>query len=685
MKKTLRKFTVLLATTTVFWVQNSMAVDIVNENFDSVAEDFILDTGVDLNGVIYNGFQGGTIYGGTEPVVTKFLAGDQITSDVTATDDGALTTLGANGLPSGEFTWIEIDFGAQKDISGFSFDYTKSGGANTQMMAFCSSDGNSWTTFVDKTQIDPNADVKKNFSFPAATGSNIQYVRLYISKENQYFPGAIYIDNIIIGKMSSTTVDDHYQTNVDTELVVDAANGVLANDDIYDSETLTVATDAASSEGGVYSIAADGSFTYTPAADFHGVDSFIYTLGDTVGTVVIAVDIEDFYDLMIDSETLPELAPKVLNDGTWAEPATKNLSGLTWTMVQVGCNDVGIINGTKELVLVPIRGESGDETTIPTEFAYASVDLGTSTENKQDLSFDYKTNSINGSWWLEVQVSNATAPSHETDWTSVEANSIPVAVNAGESGTKSYTIVAPFRHIRMRLWANGGGGWDQNLDVISIDNFLLVDSSSTPAHGVEVVQVGTELTWSVEDERDVKEYQVVDAATGEVLEVVMAGKESYSTTIPEGVEAQLVVVDNSGYTQNFIPADGNIITTPYTLTEGWNLITITGENADLSALEVATTGQFWAWNGTAYEAESAPQPTQGVWVYSPKTVQVEVTAEKSDASIELVPGWNLVGPVENCDTPEAANAIYSWNKTYEQIVAESDTLLRGVGYWIFSL
>ena len=58
-----------------------------------------------------------------------------------------------------------------------------------------------------------------------------------------------------------------------------AAPGVLANDSDVDGDALSAVL--VSSVGhGTLTLAADGSFTYNPAADFHGVDSFTYKAND---------------------------------------------------------------------------------------------------------------------------------------------------------------------------------------------------------------------------------------------------------------------------------------------------------------------------------------------------------------------------------------------------------------------
>jgi VCBS repeat-containing protein len=72
--------------------------------------------------------------------------------------------------------------------------------------------------------------------------------------------------------------DDAYSTAEDTPLNV-AAPGVLANDTDLDSSTLTAAVVTGPGHG-ILTLNADGSFTYTPAANFNGTDTFTYRASD---------------------------------------------------------------------------------------------------------------------------------------------------------------------------------------------------------------------------------------------------------------------------------------------------------------------------------------------------------------------------------------------------------------------
>jgi hypothetical protein len=88
--------------------------------------------------------------------------------------------------------------------------------------------------------------------------------------------------------------DDAYTTDEDTPLTVPAP-GVLSNDSDPDGEPLSAVLDHVPVNG-MFAFLPDGSFTYTPNANFAGSDSFTYHVTDTDGndsttaTVTITVN-----------------------------------------------------------------------------------------------------------------------------------------------------------------------------------------------------------------------------------------------------------------------------------------------------------------------------------------------------------------------------------------------------------
>ena len=89
---------------------------------------------------------------------------------------------------------------------------------------------------------------------------------------------------------------DNYSTNEDTPLSV-AASGVLGNDSDVDSSSLTASLVSGPSHGSL-ALNPNGSFSYNPAANYNGTDSFTYKVSDgslfsdiaTVNLTIIAVN-----------------------------------------------------------------------------------------------------------------------------------------------------------------------------------------------------------------------------------------------------------------------------------------------------------------------------------------------------------------------------------------------------------
>lgn len=95
--------------------------------------------------------------------------------------------------------------------------------------------------------------------------------------------------------------DDEYQMYEDSVVTIAAKKGVLANDvnpdDSSDVLLAYLVTDAAN---GKVELEVDGSFTYTPDADFVGADSFSYvvlnSLNDSSNVATVRLDVQDMND-----------------------------------------------------------------------------------------------------------------------------------------------------------------------------------------------------------------------------------------------------------------------------------------------------------------------------------------------------------------------------------------------------
>jgi VCBS repeat-containing protein len=74
---------------------------------------------------------------------------------------------------------------------------------------------------------------------------------------------------------------DEYSVDEDTSLIVDAADGLLANDSDIDSGSLGATLVDGPAHGQV-EVGNDGSFRYVPDADFNGTDTFTYRADDAI-------------------------------------------------------------------------------------------------------------------------------------------------------------------------------------------------------------------------------------------------------------------------------------------------------------------------------------------------------------------------------------------------------------------
>jgi hypothetical protein len=91
-----------------------------------------------------------------------------------------------------------------------------------------------------------------------------------------------------------TAVDDAYTVVEDTTLTIAAAAGVLANDTDPESGALS-ATLLAGPTSGTVTLAANGSFVYTPNVNFVGTDAFRYRVTDgagNTGTATVVIDVQ---------------------------------------------------------------------------------------------------------------------------------------------------------------------------------------------------------------------------------------------------------------------------------------------------------------------------------------------------------------------------------------------------------
>lgn len=88
---------------------------------------------------------------------------------------------------------------------------------------------------------------------------------------------------------------------------------------------------------------------------------------------------------------------------------------------------------------------------------------------------------------------------------------------------------------------------------------IMLTKSVLDSVNIKTSQKGPELSWTVTDESKVEIYKLVDNATNELLEIMVAGEQKYSTTIDETITVRLVVVGVSGRSKEFLLRNGRFV------------------------------------------------------------------------------------------------------------------------------
>jgi VCBS repeat-containing protein len=128
------------------------------------------------------------------------------------------------------------------------------------------------------------------------------------------------------------TDDPSYSTDEDTPLT--ASSSVLTNDSDADNDTLTAVLDSGPSNALSFTLNSDGTFSYTPNADYNGTDSFTYHANDGAldsGSATVTITINAVND-----------APTASNDSlSMTQDTTANISAANGLLTDAADVDSG--------------------------------------------------------------------------------------------------------------------------------------------------------------------------------------------------------------------------------------------------------------------------------------------------------------------------------------------------------
>ena len=121
--------------------------------------------------------------------------------------------------------------------------------------------------------------------------------------------------------------DDAYSTDEDTALTVAVTDGVLSND-TADNDTLTAKL-VDDVDNGTLTLNSDGSFDYTPNADYNGPDSFTYKATDGTedsNTATVSITVTPVKDTPVNDAPLATDDTRTMNED--GAPITIDLASL---------------------------------------------------------------------------------------------------------------------------------------------------------------------------------------------------------------------------------------------------------------------------------------------------------------------------------------------------------------------
>jgi hypothetical protein len=247
--------------------------------------------------------------------VTDFVGSDTFTYTITDVDGDTSTATvtvnvaNVNNLPDAVDDIFGMDENTQ--LSGTLLGNDDLGDETTTVTAFDSTSSNGGTVAVDTAG---------NFTFtPVAdfVGSDtFTYTITDSDGDTSTATVTVVVNNVPVVDALPNAVDDAFAINENTTL----NNNVLGNDDLGDPLTTVTPFNTATANGGTVSMEANGNFSYSPAIDFVGEETFTYTITDADGDTSSAT-------VTVTVSAPPENVPPVAADDSFSVAEGEAVSG----------------------------------------------------------------------------------------------------------------------------------------------------------------------------------------------------------------------------------------------------------------------------------------------------------------------------------------------------------------------
>ncbi|HET6544928.1 MAG TPA: DUF2341 domain-containing protein, partial [Chryseolinea sp.] len=291
--------------------------------------------------------------------------------------------------------------------------------------------------------------------------------------------------NVTAVNDAPVAVNDAYSTSEDTPLTVAVANRVLLNDTDVEGNTLTAVLDVGPANG-TLTLNTNGTFTYTPAANFNGSDNFTYHANDgaansNIVTVTITVSpVNDAPVALNNTYTTNEDSPLtvVLANGVLTNDTDVDANPLTAALVTGPAQGTLTLNANGTFTYTPTANYNGSDS-----FTYSAND---GTVNSNVATVTITINAIND---LPVAVDNAYATNEDTPLTVALANSVLVNDTDVEGSALTAVLDAGPANGTLTLSANGAFTYTPAANYNGSDTFTYHANDGTGNSNIATVTI----------------------------------------------------------------------------------------------------------------------------------------------------------------------------------------------------
>ncbi len=390
---------------------------------------------------------------------------------------------------------------------------------------------------------------------------------------------------IVVNPVSDAPVGeaDAYAVDEDAVLTVDAAAGVLANDTDGDGDPLTAAL-VAGPTNGTLTLNADGSFGYTPNANFSGSDSFTYTATDgttTTDPITVTITVNPIADSPVgeaDAYTVDEDTSLTVDaaTGVLANDTDGDGDPLTAALVAGPTNGTLTLNADGSFSYTPNANFSGSDS-----FTYTATDGTTTTD---PITVSITVNPIADS---PVGEADAYAVDEDTALTVDAATGVLANDTDGDGDPLTATLVAGPTNGTLTLNADGSFSYTPNANFSGSDSFTYTagdgTTSTDPITVTITVNPFADSPVAVDDEYSVAEDEVLNVALPGVLA---------NDTDADGDVLSAAVVSGPANGTLTMNADGSFSYTPNAGFSGTDTFTYTasdGTSSDEGTVTITVT------------------------------------------------------------------------------------------------